>query len=187
MFVSDLLAHAREHATKSMPAIAFDKEELDLLVGNEAFAIAEFYYLASKHGLNDRRRMRDYLLRHNEYLEELIRDKDKRDELGKTVSRLKEGIFTDQAIAKVVQHISEGKIYLDQADLGRALTPMFSAETTRKAVIALAKGGLLDRFRIGQVLVASNGTLERYFEKHLSSIVRDIKQAVLQSTEEQVG
>jgi hypothetical protein len=93
------------------------------------------------------------------------------------------GLFSEQGIEKVVQQISDGHLRLDQSDLGRLLVTLISPETTRKAVVALAKGGLLTRVRIGQVLVVSNGVLESYFEKHLSAIVSDLKVALSAKSE----
>jgi hypothetical protein len=59
--------------------------------------------------------------------------------------------------------------------MSRLLTTLISPETTRKAVLALAKGGLLNRVRIGEVLIVSPGTLEAYFHKHLHTIVSALK------------
>jgi hypothetical protein len=173
--------HARAEVAKT--SSQFTKEESDLLRSNEVFQVAEFFYLVQKFGLSDRRKIRLYLLRHNQDLKELIADKEKRELLGLSRSRLEDGLFSEQGIEKVVQQISDGHLRLDQSDLGRLLVTLISPETTRKAVVALAKGGLLTRVRIGQVLVVSNGVLESYFEKHLSAIVSDLKVALSAKSE----
>jgi hypothetical protein len=175
-FFTEIINRARTDAAKTSSQLT--KEEADLLRSNEALQIAEFFYLVKTFGLSDRRKIRLYLLRHNQDLKELIADKEKRDLLGLSRSRLEDGIFSEQGIEKVVQQIADGQLRLDQSDLGRLLITLISPETTRKAVVALAKGGLLTRVRIGQVLVVSNGVLESYFEKHLSAIVNDLKVAL---------
>jgi hypothetical protein len=48
-----------------------------------------------------------------------------------------EAIFTEPQIEKVAQHCVDGRLRLDQTDLGKLLAPIVSAETTRKAVVAL--------------------------------------------------
>jgi hypothetical protein len=84
-------------------------------------------------------------------------------------------------IEKVVYEISEGKLRLDQSDLGSLLSPCMSPETTRKAVIALGKGGLLRRIKIaGRVIIVSAGILEGYFEKHLRAVVTSVQGALAQ-------
>jgi hypothetical protein len=172
-FFNELVSHARTHAANGSSQLS--KEELDMLRSNEAFQVAEFFYLVEKFGLSDRRKIRLYLVRHNHDLDELIADKEKRDLLGLSRARLEDGLFSEQGIEKVVQQISDGRLRLDQSDLGRLLITLMSPETTRKAIVALAKGGLLTRVRIGQVLVVSNGVLESYFEKHLSAIINDLR------------
>lgn len=163
----------------SEPKLELNTEDIDLLRSNEVFQIAEFYYLAQKYGLADRGKIRPYLLQHNEDMRELIANKAKRDALGLPKSRLEnEALFSDTQIQKVVQLVADGKLYLDQSDLGRLLCTLISAETTRKAVVVLGKAGFFDRIKIGSVLIVSNGKLETYFEKHLHSIVIALQQGV---------
>ena len=180
-FFTEIMNHAGAEAAKT--ASQLTKEEADLLRSNEAFQVAEFFYLVRQFGLSDRRKIRLYLLRHNQDLEELIANKEKRELLGLSKSRLEDGLFSEQGIEKVVQQIADGKLRLDQSDLGRLLITLISPETTRKVVVALAKGGLLTRVRIGQVLVVSNGILESYFEKHLSAIVSGLRDALSAKSE----
>ena len=44
-----------------------------------------------------------------------------------------------------------------------------------KAVVALAKAGLINRINSTNVLLISNGKLEHYFRKHLTAIVSAVK------------
>jgi hypothetical protein len=177
-FFNDIVEHSRAHGIASNGKISLSKEDVDVLRSEEAFQVAEFYYTAEKANLNDRETIRLFLQRHNDDLRADMNNKEKLETLGLTRERLKDGLFSDQAIEKVSQ-FSDGKLRLDQSDLGRLLSPLMSPETTRKAVVALDKGGLLTRVKIGPVLIASTGTLERYFEKHLHRIVRTLKDALL--------
>lgn len=164
-----------EIVTTVDPDTRLSSEEIDVLKGDATFRVAEFYYLVDCNDLVDRVRMRGFLQRHNEDIRSLLGDKAKRTSLGLSVSRLEEGIFNDEQIQKVVHYIADGRLWLEQADLGRLLSLLMSPETTRKAIVVLGKAGLLDRVRIGSVLTASNGTLERCFEAHLKMIVDTLK------------
>jgi hypothetical protein len=172
-FFNDIVAHAG--ATCASPRA---DEDTAALREEAVFQIAQFYYLASQRGLGNERNARAFLSGHNKEVQNLLSDKQQRDALGLTVARLNECLFSDAQIENVVQEISEGKLRLNQSDLGSLLTLCQSPETTRKALIALGDGGLLKRARIGRVLIRSDATLERYFEKHLQFIVATIKAAI---------
>jgi hypothetical protein len=177
-FVDDLVTHARKYAANAGPQSELTPEDLDILRTGGAFEIAEFYYLVQKFNLGDRRKIRPFLLRHNADIHEYIANKEKRDALGISVARLKESLFSETQIEKVVQQISDGRLRLSQTDLGCLLSLIMSVEKTRKAVVTLAKGGLLNRINIGQVLILSDGILEEYFERHLQLIVGRLKTAI---------
>ena len=190
-FQNEIVAHARKHfygdrwkSEVILPAGARDAgpdrdrlttEDIDSLRSNETHQIAEFYYLIWKFGLAERRKIRMYLQRHNDDMRAYIKDKEKRDLIGFPLARAKDAIFSETQIERVVQNVSENGLRLDQADLGRLLSTLMSPETTRKTLLSLAKGGLLNRINIGHVLVVSNGTLEGYYESHLRIIVDALK------------
>lgn len=169
-FFDSLVNAANAYVDKEKVA-PLTAQDIDLLRSDEAFQVAEFYYLVRKFELGDPRRVRPFLLRHNDDIVHLIENRERRQAQGLTESRLKDCLFSDIQIEKVVQQISDQRLRLDQADLGRLLGSLVSAETTRKAVVALAKGGLLHRHKIGQVLIVSPGILETLFDDHLRSIV----------------
>jgi hypothetical protein len=171
MFFDDVVEHARQHIADPSK---LTEDELAVLRDEETFQVAQFYYVAEKSGLNDREILRAFLYRHNDDLKAYLGDEDRLRALSLTKARVKDGLFSDQAIEKVCQ-LSEGKLRLDQTDLGRLLSPLKSPETVRKAVLALAKGGLLGRVRVGAVLLVSNGILEQYFAKHLRAIVDSLR------------
>jgi hypothetical protein len=171
-FINEIVLHGRNHAAAANNSKnELTKEDIDLL-RDEGYHIAEFYYLVEQYKLADRTKIRLFLERHNEDMEEYASNKEKRDLLGLSKARVEEALFSDTQIEKVVQNISDGKLRLDQTDLGRLLGTLRSPETTRKAVVALSKAGLLNRINIGQVIVVSTGALEKYFEAHLQRIVR---------------
>ncbi|MGJ4953554.1 hypothetical protein [Bradyrhizobium sp. HKCCYLS20291] len=173
-FFGNLVAHAEKHNAKE----PLREEDLEILRADEAFQIAKFYYLAEKHGLNsDKEALRSFLNRHNEALQSYLEDDAKIKALDLSKQRLRnDGLFSEDAIEQVCE-LSTGKLRLDQADLGRLLSPLYSAETIRKAVLALAKGGLLIRARGKQAFITSNGALENYFALYLRLIVDRIKEA----------
>lgn len=176
-FQTEIVQKARAYDGSKAKA-ELTEEDFDLLRGNEAFQIAEFYYLLQQFNLADPQRIRQFLYRHNDDMSAMIADKEKRIAMGLSASRLEEGIFSETQIEKVVQQISEGKLRLDQSDLGRLLCSLLSVEITRKSVVALARGGWLTRVKIGHVLIVSSGVLEACFETHLNRIVSSLKSAI---------
>jgi hypothetical protein len=175
-FFNEIVAHAQSHCENPL-----SPDDVATLRGEEVFQIAEFYYLVDRYSLGEPIRIRSFLHRHNEDISELLSDKDKRAAQGLTTSRLQDCRFSEMQIEKVAHEISEGKLRLDQTDLGSLLSPCMSPETTRKAVIALGKGSLLRRIKIaGRVLLVSGGVLEGYFEKHLRAVVTSVEAALLE-------
>jgi len=171
-FINDLLSCAYEHL--GSPKKLSDVDRV-LLRSEETFAIAEFYYMLEENKLPDPHKIRLFLQGHNEAMREYASNKDRRDLIGLSKSRAEEAIFTEPQIEKVVQHCVGGRLRLDQTDLGKLLASIVSAETTRKAIVALAKAGLINRINATNVLLISNGKLEHYFRKHLTAIVSAVK------------
>ncbi|MBR0731684.1 hypothetical protein ABIF64_001736 [Bradyrhizobium japonicum] len=175
--IDDVVTHARNHAAASQTDLT--QEDIDILCTGGAFEVAEFYYLVDRYNLNDKRNIRAFILHHNADVEECLTNKDKRMSLGLSVQRLKESLFSETQIERVVQSVAEGKLRLSQTDLACLLYQIMSAEKTRRAVLALAKAGLLIRINIGMVLIVSDGTLEKYFERHLRFIVTHLQGSLL--------
>jgi len=171
--IDDLVTHAHRHVAETK--VELTSEDLDILCTGGAFDVADFYYLVDRYGLNEKRNIRAFLLRHNADIDEYLSNKEKRTRLGISQQRLKESIFSETQIERIVQSVADGKLRLAQADLGCLLYSIMSAEKTRRAVVVLAKAGLLTRINIGMVLVVSNGTLEQYYERHLRSIVSHLR------------
>ena len=125
--------------------------------------------------LADRHKLHAFLRRHNADMAALLADKARRDLMGLLKQRIEEAIFSATQIEKVLEMSGEGRLRLDQSDLGRLLSQLISPETCRKVTVVLAKGGLLTRRTIGTVLVVSTGVLEGYFRKHLQQILSTLE------------
>ena len=175
-FFREIISHAKNYSNSGPPGSKKEitKEDVDVLRGNGTYHIAEFYYCVQEYNLGDRQNIIFFLKSHNEGMQEYISNKENCDLIGFSKSGAEEAIFSEVQIEKVVQNISGNTLRLDQSDVGRILLPMISPETTRKALVTLDKGGLITRIKIGQVLIVSTGTLEKYFREHLSSIVKTI-------------
>jgi len=163
-----IVSHARTYLVSKGAELSDD--DVKVLRGDGAYQIAKFYYLAEEYDLANRRKIRLFLDSHNEEMREYASNKEKRDSIGFTKVSAEAAIFSEPQIERVVLSITKGKLRLDQADVGRILWHLISPETTRKALVTLAKGGLITRVNIGQMLVISNGKLEQYFKNHLTFI-----------------
>lgn len=170
-FFTDIVAHASQHSNDQI-----SKQDMDLLRSENTYQVAEFYYLVDDLQLSHKQKIRHILNRHNKDMEDLIANKQKRDLMGLLKQSVEKAIFSPIQIDKIVENIVDGKLRLDQSDLGRLLTQAMSPETCRKIIVSLAKGGLINRINIGQVLIVSNGVLESYFRKHLTAVVQELDQ-----------
>lgn len=171
-FFHDVIAHARSHAEKHGTSITQD--DVDLLRSENAYQVAEFYFLIEELNLSNRTKTKSFLRRHNADMQALLEDRPKREMMGLLRQRVEEAIFSEIQIEKVSENIIDGKLRLDQSDLGRLLSTIMSPETCRKVVVSMAKGGLINRINIGQVLVISNGNIERCFRAHLTRMSNGI-------------
>lgn len=166
-FFDDLVAHAQKSVAKE-PAIA-------LLRSENAFQIAEFYFLAEEFHLDQPDRIATFIDRHNQDMTALLQSPETLRTQGLLPQRIRDALFTAEQKAKVVENTSGGRLRLDQSDIGRFLAPLISPETCRKTLVALADGGLLERKMIGQVIVVSTGVIEDYYRRHLHHVVDTIR------------
>ena len=173
-FFHSLLAYAQQRMASRKEATS--EEQIDLLRGENAYLVAEFFYVLRECGLNDPTRLRAFLQRHNADMATLSADRERLRRQGLSRQRVQDAIFQDWQIDKVVENAVSGRLRLDQSDLGRLLSPVMSPETCRKTVVALADGGLLTRIKIGQALITSTGLLEDRFAKHLKYIVEALRE-----------
>src|SRR5262245_24533661 len=66
-FVAEVVSHARQHAGDNLA-----NEHVDLLRSNEAYHIAEFYFVIGELDFADPARIRLYLKRHNDDMQRLL-------------------------------------------------------------------------------------------------------------------
>lgn len=176
IFLDEVVSAAQRHRDKILAQGGSAKEiNVVTLRSDNTFQVAEFYFLCEHFRLNDSERIAMFIDRHNQDMTTLLKDTDKARQQGLLPQRIKEAIFTTEQKAKVVENVVNGKLRLDQSDIGRFLAPVISPETCRKTLVALADGGLLERRNIGQVLVISPGVLENYYRGHLRYIANTLK------------
>lgn len=173
LFFHSIMSHARQNACQP-PGKAAD--DIDLLLSENTYQVAAFYYMVEERHLSERSVIRGCLQRHNEDMTALLADRAKSRLMGLPPQRVRGAIFQPHQIEKVVQNVEvidgKSRLRLDQSDLGRLLIEVMSAETCRKVIIGLSNAGLLSRINIGSVMIISTGVLESYFRRHLQHIVQ---------------
>lgn len=171
-FFDDIVSHARDHrsglaasgkAVKDLPVA--------LLRSDNAYQIAEFYFLAEEFQLDVPERIAAFIDHHNQDMRTLLDAPETLRLQGLLRPRIEAAEFTPEQRAKVIEHTVKGRLCLDQSDIARFLAPLISPETCRKTIVALGNGGLLERRNIGQVIVVSTGVIEDYFRRHLRAVV----------------
>jgi hypothetical protein len=172
MFFDDIVSYARDHQ-KCRAASGKTGKELSvaLLRSDNAYQIAEFYFLVEELRLDESERIGAYIDHHNRDMIDLLGSPETLKRQGLLPQRISDAVFSVEQKAKVIENVVGGRLRLDQSDIGRFLAPLISPETCRKTIVALADGGLLDRRHIGQVMVASTGVIEDVFRRHLRYVV----------------
>lgn len=176
-FFDKVVSHAELHFEPSNPTRHFD-DLIPVLRGDNAYHLAEFFYLAEELELLDPENLKMLLERHNADMRKLKGDKRKMRLMGLNAQRVENAIFTTEQVKKISIDNgldSRGKVNLDQTDLSKLVANLMSAESCRQTVVAFSEAELLDRKGHGKVLVSSPGTLERYFREHLAKIDNALK------------
>lgn len=174
-FFDDIVSHAQRHqAELAASGKNYGAVAVAMLRSDNAYQIAEFYYMAEEFQLSDPRKIACYVDRHNQDMHDLIRAPERLALHGVRKERISEAIFSNEEKAKVVENAACGRLRLDQSDVGRFLAPLISPETCRKTLVALSEGGLLERRNIGAVIVTSTGALEAYYRQHLQQMAEMI-------------
>jgi hypothetical protein len=175
-FFGDVAAHAAGHAPESRREAdgRLMPEYLGLIRSEGAAQIAEFLFVVEELGLRDGTRFRTYIENHNRAMEGYLGEPGRMRALGLTPQRVKAARFSEEQINFVATVSPPGELMLDQSAMGRLLVETMSTETCRKIVVALAEGGLITRRTVGQVLIGSNGVLERLYRIHLTRVVESV-------------
>ena len=142
-----------------------DEKTLLTLRQEPTLQLAEFLYLLDCQNIRDAEQVDRMAELHNAYVVDVTKDQAKMDRLGLNKDRLLDAIFTSDTRPRLLQNWREEPGAIDQSNLARFLGVVMSAETCRKAVMACANAGFLQRKKTpyGTYLVRSNGTLERIF------------------------
>ncbi|HEX6000876.1 MAG TPA: hypothetical protein VFZ16_16000 [Hyphomicrobiaceae bacterium] len=139
-----------------------DEEVLATLRIEATYQLAEFYYVLKAREIRTAEQIEALANLHNLYIDELTRDPAKMSRLGLKSERLLSAIFTSDTLPRLLQNWRERPGTFDQANLGRLLAVVMSAETCRRVVVACAEAGMLlrEKTSYGTMVIASNGVLE---------------------------
>lgn len=151
-----------------------DEEVLATLRIEATYQLAEFYYVLKAREIRTAEQIEALANLHNLYIDELTRDPAKMSRLGLKSERLLSAIFTSDTLPRLLQNWRERPGTFDQANLGRLLAVVMSAETCRRVVVACAEAGMLlrEKTSYGTMVIASNGVLE----DTLAGCVREARQ-----------
>lgn len=158
------------------PDGSLSRAYLGLIRNDGAALVAEFFFLIDELGLTDPARFRAFVERHNTAMEAYLDDPGSMRSLGLTPQRVKAARFSPEQIGFIELVSPSDALYLDQSSIGRLLAEAIAPESTRKIVIALAEGGLLQRHTLRHVLISSNGVLERLYGQYLKTVIGALKE-----------
>jgi hypothetical protein len=170
-----------ETATQRRAAdrIVTEEDATALVRTDNAYHVAEFFYLARELGLLRRDRLTQLIARHNADMHELVGDPTRAQHMGLSPPRIEKAIFTQDQQRKILEGqggAPHAPVRLDQSDLGKLLSPLMSPESSRQILRAMTLGKLLTISGYPQALVSSTGVLEDYFQEHLLIIDRAMRE-----------
>lgn len=176
-FFAALVDYAGKHAPEECrdPDGGLAREYLNLIRSESAAQIAELFFVIEELGLRDGKRFRSYLVNHNAAMDAYLADPAQARLLGLSQQRIKSSRFPEERLGFFEMVSPPGQLYLDQAAVGRLLAEVMAPETSRKVVIALAEGNLLQRHSHGTVLISSEGVLEGLYRDHLNFVVDTVR------------
>ncbi len=139
-----------------------ERETIAALRSDATYQLAEFIFLIVSFEINTEVEFDGLIERHNEYITNLLKDRDKCQRMGLRKDRLLSSIFDGEVRPRALKIWSDENGAIDQSSMARFLVTVMSDETTRKTLVACGKAGLIERelsvFRV--VLVRPNGILE---------------------------
>ncbi len=170
-------AKMAEHMEEHFPTVAGNgKVQATARVrGDDAYHVAEFFFVARELDLMHRDRLPRLIDRHNADMRALLGDEARMSIMGLSEDRVREAIFSEPQRGKILEgqgRDDEERLRLDQSDIAKLLSPLMATETCRQILLALTEGKLLTRRGSGRFFVASSGILEDYFREHLLIIGR---------------
>jgi hypothetical protein len=172
-------AKMAEHMAAHLSPADTDSTELTATVRSDnAYHVAEFFYLAQALGLLRRDRLPRLIAQHNKDMDALLTDTARAWHMGLSPQRLRKAKFTDNQRRKIIEgqeHDGQEMLQLDQSDVGRLLAPLMAPEVCRQVLAAMTKGGLLKAWGFGRILISSPGIVEGYYREHLVMIDRAVR------------
>ncbi|MFS8036547.1 hypothetical protein ACI7BZ_06190 [Xanthobacter sp. AM11] len=149
-----------------------DEELLAALNAEAIYVIAEFYYRLDALKIETADDVERFAMEHNQRLSRLDAMQPAAGRPIPKPERIQRAQFSTDVMLRLVQNWRDHKGAIDQSNLARFLVLEMSTETCRKAVVALAKAGCLDRMHTpyGTTLVLSNGCLEEVFGTALRTL-----------------
>lgn len=149
------------------------------LNADAVYVVAEFYYRLKAMAVDTADDMEQLAIEHNRRLGQATAARQKVARPLPKPERIQRAMFSTDVQLRLVQNWRDHKGAIDQSNLARFLALEMSTETCRKAVVALAKAGCLDRVNTpyGTTLVISNGRLEEIFATALKSLCTCLEDA----------
>jgi hypothetical protein len=165
------------HMAERLPSTADKEKAIATARSDNAYHVAEFFYVAEELQLFRPDRLPNLIARHNADMRDLLKDPKRAWNMGLSPQRVADAIFSDEQVRKIFEGQDldgQERVNLDQSDVSRLLSPLMSIESCRQILRALSKGVLLKSWGYGRVFISSPGILEGYFREHLLIIDRAI-------------
>lgn len=177
-FYDEVVGCAEDHRREQGEA-ELTREERKSLRSEGLLQVAEFFFAIDEARINEPRKIRGFLERHNEDMAKML-DTCERGytRFGLSAARVKEAILKSHQIDLIVHESESGQLTFDQRSIGKILTPQMSFETCRTLLVLMASAGLIRRrdFR-SVVLISSNGVIEKMYKAHLNQLIEAISDA----------
>src|SRR5579875_182491 len=137
-FDSQLVRHMAEH----FPPSGAKKKAIATVRSDNAYHLAEFFYVARELDLLRHDRATQLIARHNADMKDLEGDPERAWNLDLSPQRVKDAMFSEEQQRKIFEGQVRGgddRIELDQSDLSKLLSPLMSQETCRQILVAMSK------------------------------------------------
>jgi hypothetical protein len=150
---------------------------LETLRLEATYQLAEFFFLLRAQGIETVSDIERLAELHNQYVVDLMKDRQKMRRLKLSSERALDAMFTSDTLPRLLQNWRDSQGAIDQSNLARLLMSVMSTETCRKVVVACTEAGFLERKRTpyGTMLVHTTGKLEDIF----GSVLRELRSRIL--------
>lgn len=163
----------KEFADRICEASRSEKNNvLEALRLEATYQLAEFFFLLRAQGIETVSDIERLAELHNQYVVDLMKDREKMRRLRLSSERALGAMFTSDTLPRLLQNWQDNKGAIDQSNLARLLMGVMSTETCRKVVVACTEAGFLERKKTayGTMLVHTTGKLEDTFGQILREL-----------------